>query len=417
MGCTYAEIGGTTRQGTVYEVFPFLGCHGGWVPLSELTALFEGLLPLTGELHAVVRLERGAGGDPFARGDTLIVFDPAGSPTAPEAVGLTLAGGRLVRADYGCRPDQMRIQAEGPVARTLDAVQRGDAQLLRTMAKVMAVACTHADGAGGRPKCAEGDAEGTGYEVFPFLGCQGGWVLASELTDLFEHLLLEAGELYAVVRLEEYPGNDSFWGTDTVIVFEPAGSPTAPEAVGLTLAGGRLVRADYGCRTADQLRIEAEGPVARTLDAVQRGDAQLLRTLAKVMAVACTHADGAGGRPKCAEGDAEGTVYEVFPFLGCQGGWVPVSELTALFEGLPRLTGELHAVVRLERGSRGDPHSRGDTLIVFEPADSRRVTQAVALALANSRFVRVERGCRTADQMLRNPDGSSRELLHSPSRE
>ncbi len=425
VGCTYADgLGGPPKcaegdaQGTVYEVFPFLGCHGGWVPLSELTALFEGLLPLTGELHAVVRLERGAGGDPFARGDTLIVFEPAGSPTAPEAVGLTLAGGRLVRADYGCRTaDQMRIQAEGPVARTLDAVQRGDAQLLRTMAKVMAVACTHADGAGGRPKCAEGDAEGTGYEVFPFLGCQGGWVLASELTDLFEHLLLEAGELYAVVRLEEYPGNDSFWGADTVIVFEPAGSPTAPEAVGLTLAGGRLVRADYGCRTADQMRIEAEGPVARTLDAVQRGDAQYLRDLAKVMAVACTHADGAGGPPQCAEGDAEGTGYEVFPFLGCQGGWVLASELKDFFDELLPLTGELRAVARLERGAGGDPHTRGDTLIVFDPADSQRVTQAVGLALAGGRIVRVERGCRTADQMLRNPDGTSRERLHSPSRE
>ena len=164
------------------------------------------------------------------------------------------------------------------------------------------------------------------------------------------------------------------------------------------------------------MRINAEGPVARTIDAVQRGDARLLRTLAKagVVAVGCTHADGAGGPPKCAEGDAEGTVYEVFPFLGCQGGWVPVSELTALFEGLPRLTGELHAVVRLERGSRGDPHSRGDTLIVFEPADSRRVTQAVALALAGGRIVRAERGCQTSDQMLRNPDGTSREFLHSP---
>ena len=157
--------------------------------------------------------------------------------------------------------------------------------------------------------------------------------------------------------------------------------------------------------------------VVGTIDAVQRGDASHLRDLAEVVAVGCTHADGAGGPPKCAQGDAEGTVYEVFPFLGCQGGWVPLSELTALFEGLLPLTGELHAVVRLERGAGGDPHSRGDTLIVFEPADSRMVTQAVGLALANSRFVRVERGCRTADQMLRNPDGSSRELLHSPSRE
>ncbi len=157
--------------------------------------------------------------------------------------------------------------------------------------------------------------------------------------------------------------------------------------------------------------------VVGTIDAVQRGNASHLRDLAEVVAVGCTHADGAGGPPKCAEGDAEGTGYEVFPYGACQVGWVPSSGLKDFFDELLPLTGELRAVVWLGRGAGDDPHTRGDTLIVFEPADSRRVTQAVGLVLAGGRFVRAERGCRTVDQMLRNPDGSSRELLHSPSRE
>ena len=315
------------------------------------------------------------------------------------------------------RPPSSDLPA--PVARAIDAIQRGDARLLRALAEVEAVACTHADGAGGPPKCAQADPEGTVYEVFPFLGCQGGWVLSSDLNDLFDDLLPLTGELHAVVRLARGSGGDPHTRGDTLIVFEPADSRRVTQAVGLALAGGRIVRVERGCRTADQMRIHAEGPVAITIDAVQSGDARLLRTLAKagVVAVACTHADGAGGPPKCAQADPEGTVYEVFPFVGCQGGWVLASELTDLFAHLVLEAGELYAVVRLYQGARGDPYARGDTLIVFEPADSRRVTQAVGLALAGGRFVRVERGCRTADQMLRNPDGTSRELLHSPSPE
>ena len=79
--------------------------------------------------------------------------------------------------------------------------------------------------------------------------------------------------------------------------------------------------------TAATLQLAVYPPGTRTgwpdldaiIDAVLAHDAEAQRALTQYTRIGCTHADGLGGLPKCAEGEAEGTLLEVVPFLGSEG--------------------------------------------------------------------------------------------------
>ncbi len=64
------------------------------------------------------------------------------------------------------------------------------------------------------------------------------------------------------------------------------------------------------------------------LAAVESGDAQSLRDLVRFTSLGCTKADGMGGPPKCREGEAEGTLVNVLPFLGPEGSFMYESDLS-----------------------------------------------------------------------------------------
>jgi hypothetical protein len=55
------------------------------------------------------------------------------------------------------------------------------------------------------------------------------------------------------------------------------------------------------------------------IDAVMGHNFPALKELTAYTKIGCTTTDGLGGPPKCAEGEAEGTVVEVVPFLGPEG--------------------------------------------------------------------------------------------------
>jgi hypothetical protein len=69
--------------------------------------------------------------------------------------------------------------------------------------------------------------------------------------------------------------------------------------------------------------------VDEVLAAVESGDAQALRDLIRFTMVGCTNADGLGGPPKCREGEAEGTLVNVLPFLGPEGGFFYEAEIAS----------------------------------------------------------------------------------------
>lgn len=81
--------------------------------------------------------------------------------------------------------------------------------------------------------------------------------------------------------------------------------------------------------------------VDEVLAAVESGDAQALRDLVRFTEVGCTKAEGMGGPPKCREGEAEGTLVNVLPFLGPEGRFMYESDLSNF---LPMQALEIYAV-------------------------------------------------------------------------
>ncbi len=69
---------------------------------------------------------------------------------------------------------------------------------------------------------------------------------------------------------------------------------------------------------------EAVGPV---VEAVLAGDAEAVQNLVQLTDVACTTAQGLGGPPSCAEGQAEGTVISVLPVSAQTGGYLTAENL------------------------------------------------------------------------------------------
>jgi len=105
--------------------------------------------------------------------------------------------------------------------------------------------------------------------------------------------------------------------------------------------------------------------------------------------------------PRCDDGDAEGTVYDVFPSAVCQGFWT--RNIEANMEGVLSSAGEPFAVARL--GSAPDwtrqamiPY--GEYVVVFAALSGVDAPQAVAVYVSEDAIVRTQVGCRRADQFL-----------------
>ena len=64
------------------------------------------------------------------------------------------------------------------------------------------------------------------------------------------------------------------------------------------------------------------------LAAVESGEPQQLRDLIRFTTVGCTNAEGLGGPPKCQDGEAEGTLVEVLPFLGSEGHFLWAADVS-----------------------------------------------------------------------------------------
>src|SRR5829696_4352728 len=62
--------------------------------------------------------------------------------------------------------------------------------------------------------------------------------------------------------------------------------------------------------------------VDKVLAAVARGNTEELRSLIQYTAAPCTTAQGMGGPPKCNEGEPEGQMLQVLPFLGSEGSFI-----------------------------------------------------------------------------------------------
>jgi len=140
----------------------------------------------------------------------------------------------------------------------IDAVAAKDLDALLAVTRYVERACVPPpprgpEGAGGPPRCNDGDADGTTYRVFLSAGCEGSWT--EDARAPLGGVLQYAGPLYAVAVLYEEPdnwvGNEDVYG-QYQLVFYPAAGVAQIFAPYVFVADGQIVRTQVGCSTIER---------------------------------------------------------------------------------------------------------------------------------------------------------------------
>jgi hypothetical protein len=132
-------------------------------------------------------------------------------------------------------------------------------------------------------------------------------------------------------------------------------------------------------------------------------DAAALRDLLEFVPMACTTELGAGGPPKCAAGEADGTEVEVFPFSTCEPEWLRDGEmLDAALKETVAIMPALRAAFETPDGAyRGD----GDYAALFAGPDPRldgAADRGVIVVVGDGgSVVEIQLGCGAGE----DPDG------------
>jgi hypothetical protein len=125
--------------------------------------------------------------------------------------------------------------------------------------------------------------------------------------------------------------------------------------------------------------------IDNVLAAVARGDAEDVRALIQYTHAPCTWKEGLGGPPKCREGEAEGTMLEVLPFLGSEGSFIRRNEI-ANWSGID--ADALYAVFGVADSARHEEYyPPGEYVALFLQKDDQN---GVALHITDGKIVRVD---------------------------
>jgi len=121
------------------------------------------------------------------------------------------------------------------------------------------------------------------------------------------------------------------------------------------------------------------------IDTVMAGEPEDELQLLQFTTLACTYAEGLGGPPKCREGEEEGTMINVFPFLGPEGHHVPRDEMDD-WEGLQ--ASDVYAVYRVAPQVYSDEaYPAGEYAIVFLTEDEQYFITA---QVVDGKIVRID---------------------------
>ncbi len=125
--------------------------------------------------------------------------------------------------------------------------------------------------------------------------------------------------------------------------------------------------------------------IDNVLAAIESDDAQELSAQISYAMAPCTTAEGLGGAPKCRDGEPEGTMLEVLPFLGSEGSFIRKSEIS-MWNGI----GD-HSLYAIYRVSENVPVEKyyppGDYAILLVSSDA---STAISLRVGNDGIVRVD---------------------------
>ena len=144
----------------------------------------------------------------------------------------------------------------------LEALFWGATEERRALIQYVTVGCTTADGLGGPPKCAPGEAQGTIVEVFPVGGAEGHFVHPEEIDRTLEFTV---DGLYAVY--EPLPGRDpvTYWPVgDYALLFERQIYNTS-QPLTVFVQDGKIVRLGFSSYPVDPAQLLNEIPLDRIL--------------------------------------------------------------------------------------------------------------------------------------------------------
>lgn len=133
------------------------------------------------------------------------------------------------------------------------------------------------------------------------------------------------------------------------------------------------------------------------IDAVESRDLATLRGLLEFEALECTRALGAGGPPKCAEGEDEGTEVRVFPVSTCEPEWRREAGADSALQEVVAI-----GPVRLAAFDAPDGYLRADAeyVVVFAGPDPRldgAAERGVAIGVRDGRIVEIRLACGAGD--------------------
>lgn len=120
---------------------------------------------------------------------------------------------------------------------------------------------------------------------------------------------------------------------------------------------------------------------------VESGDRAAIRATIEPTRTACDRALGAGGPPKCLEGETLGEEVAVFEYLACEREWVRTEDLEAMLEATLSHPLSLYAAFTSTRGYEA----------VFEATDKPVVGAGVLFVVRDGRVVAMQRTCGAGD--------------------
>lgn len=125
--------------------------------------------------------------------------------------------------------------------------------------------------------------------------------------------------------------------------------------------------------------------IDQVIETVFKGDINEFRQMIKFTATGCTHADGLGGPPKCSEGESEGALVEVLPFLGPEGHFIRRGEINE-WQGID--VSGLYAVYQVSENVYSDKdYPAGEYAIVFRTKESHTI---LTLQIENGSIIRID---------------------------
>jgi hypothetical protein len=122
------------------------------------------------------------------------------------------------------------------------------------------------------------------------------------------------------------------------------------------------------------------------LTAMENGDPQSLRDSFRYNRVACMTVKALGGPPPCREGEAEGTMVEVLPFLGSEGSYFHKDEINS-WPGLE--VDGIYAVYQVSENAYSDEYyPKGDYGVVL--IGKKGIDENVVLQIKDGGIVRLD---------------------------